>query len=86
MSASLTSEGHETGIDIEIHTGDESVNLSWEGTADSHGVPPRPEAVGRCTLMLSGDVDWDVFEKLRTYLPDQWSASEHHQTDRFGKG
>jgi hypothetical protein len=85
VTGTLTAQGHETGIHIEIHADDESVNLAWEGVSDSPGAPAHPAVLGLCTVTLSGDVDFDVFEKLRTFLTDRWSAAEHDETDGFTK-
>jgi hypothetical protein len=83
VSGELTAHGQRTGIHVEIHADDESVDASWEGVSGSPGAPPRPEALGVCILTLSGEVDRKVFEKVRILLRDQWSAAEHDQMDGF---
>jgi hypothetical protein len=83
VSGELTAHGQRTGIHVEIHADDESVDTSWDGVSGSPAAPARPGALGVCTLTLSGDVDRKVFEKVRILLRDQWSAAEHDEMDGF---
>lgn len=83
VSGELTSGGRDTGINVEIHTDDMSVNLAWESVADSPGAPARPANIGTCTLTLVGDIDWETFESVRTVLCDLWAAAEYDSADGF---
>jgi hypothetical protein len=83
VGGELTAHGQRTGIHVEIHADDESVDTSWDGVSSSPGAPARPGALGVCTLTLSGEVDRKVFEKVRILLRDQWSAAEHDEMDGF---
>lgn len=83
ISGELTSGGRDTGINFEIHTDDMSVNLAWDGVADSPGAPARPANLGACTLTLVGDVDWETFESVRTVLRGLWAAAEYDSADGF---
>jgi hypothetical protein len=84
VSGRITSGGKQTGIAIEVHADEESVDASWFDLADAPDAPVRPaEVLALCTLTLIGDVDWPIVETLRTHLREGLSAVEHDQADGF---
>jgi hypothetical protein len=83
VSGELLAHGQATGIDVEIHADDVSVNAAWDEVAHSPGAPERPASLGLCTLTLSGEVDWAVLEVVRSFLRQSWAAAEHDEADGF---
>src|SRR5262249_47612817 len=83
VAGNLLARGVFSGIQLEVHGGDDVSAAAWRRVSEESGAPPLPVSPGLCIVTLSGATHEATFRELRSFLVQERGAAEYDESDGF---
>jgi len=75
--------GADTGLSLRCHVGDRYNDSQWAFLRELPGAPAEENASGSFEVVMSGDVDMEVFGVVRRFLKVDLGAAEYDEISGF---